>query len=93
MNRVPGVLNISFPKISGQILMINLDLLGIAVSYGAACSSGTPKPPKVLLETGLSPELAKSSIRISFGKDNTADEVDYFIKSLVSIFSKELKSV
>jgi len=93
LKRVPGVLNISFPKISGQILMINLDLLGIAVSYGAACSSGTPKPPKVLLETGLSPELAKSSIRISFGKDNTKEEIDYFINSLISILSKELRSV
>ena len=92
-NRVPGVLNISFPKISGQILMINLDLLGIAVSYGAACSSGTPKPPKVLLETGLPSELAKSSIRISFGKDNTIEEIDYFIDSLKSILSKELKGV
>ncbi len=92
-DRVPGILNISFPKISGQILMINLDLHGIAVSYGAACSSGTPKPPKVLLETGLSTNLAKSSIRISFGKDNTKQEIDYFVNSLISILSKELKSV
>ena len=88
-NRVPGVLNISFPKMSGQILMINLDLLGIAVSYGAACSSGTPKPPKVLLETGLSPDLAKCSIRISFGHQNTYEEIDYFIDSLKSILLKE----
>ena len=92
-NRVPGVLNISFPKISGQILMINVDLLGIAVSYGAACSSGTPKPPKVLLETGLPPELAKSSIRISFGHNNTIEEIDYLIDSLKSILSKESKGV
>ena len=69
--------------------MINLDLLGIAVSYGAACSSGTPKPPKVLLETGLSPDLAKCSIRISFGHQNTYEEIDYFIDSLKSILLKE----
>ena len=93
INQVPGILNISFPEISGQILMINLDLLGIAVSYGSACSSGTPKPPRVLLETGLSQNLAKSSIRISFGTNNTKNEIDYFIESLLSILSKELQGV
>ena len=92
-NRVPGLLNISFPEMLGQNLMMNLDLHGIAVSYGAACSSGTPKPPRVLLETGIESNLAKSSIRISFGKDNTKEEIDYFINSIVSILSKELKNV
>ena len=92
-NRVPGLLNISFPKMLGQNLMMNLDLLGIAVSYGAACSSGAPKPPRVLLETGVESDIAKSSIRISFGKDNTKEEIDFFVNSIQSILSKESKNV
>ena len=88
INRVPGVMNISFPGNSGQNLMINLDIEGIAISYGAACSSGTPKPPKVLIETGIEPKIAKCSVRISFGKTNTIDDVEYMLKTIDRIITK-----
>ncbi len=87
-NLVPGVLNITFPEVSGQNLMINLDLEGIAISYGAACASGTPKPPRVLLETGMAQKLAECSVRISFGKSNKIEDVQTIIHALKSIIPR-----
>lgn len=88
INLIPGVLNITFPGVSGQNLMINLDLEGIAISYGAACASGTPKPPRVLLETGMHPDQAKCSVRISFGKSNQIEDVDHIIQAIEKIIPR-----
>lgn len=80
--RVPNTTNISFERIEAESLLIALDLEGIAVSTGAACSSGTLEPSHVLLAMGLSPHRAQSSIRFSLGTTNTAAEVDYVLDTL-----------
>ena len=80
--RLGHVSNISFRFIEGEGLLINLDLEGVAVSTGSACSSGTLEPSPVIRALGVNDELARGSIRFSFGKDNTDDEVDYTVEVL-----------
>jgi cysteine desulfurase len=75
--RVPNTTNIYFDGIEGESLVIALDLKGLAVSTGAACSSGAIEPSHVLTAMGLSSDQAKSSIRLSLGKQNTAEDVDF----------------
>jgi cysteine desulfurase len=77
--RVPNTTNIRFDGIEGESLVIALDLKGLAVSTGAACSSGAIEPSHVLLAMGLTPEQAKSSIRFSLGKQNTSDDVAFAV--------------
>ena len=74
--RVSNTANIYFDYIEGEALVIALDLKGLAVSTGAACSSGAIEPSHVLTAMGLRPERARASIRFSLGKQNTAEEVD-----------------
>jgi cysteine desulfurase len=80
--RLPHISNISFRFIEGEGLLINLDLQGVAVSTGSACSSGTLEPSPVIRALGRNDELARGSIRFSFGKDNTEAEVDYVLEVL-----------
>jgi cysteine desulfurase len=80
--RLPHLSNISFRFIEGEGLLINLDLQGVAVSTGSACSSGTLEPSPVIRALGRDEELARGSIRFSFGKDNTAGDVDYVLDVL-----------
>ena len=80
--RLPHLSNISFRFIEGEGLLINLDLQGVAVSTGSACSSGTLEPSPVLLALGRNDELARGSIRFSFGKDNVDEDVDYVLEVL-----------
>jgi cysteine desulfurase len=80
--RLPHLSNISFRFIEGEGLLINLDLHGIAVSTGSACSSGTLEPSPVILALGRSVELARGSIRFSFGKDNTEADVERVLEVL-----------
>jgi cysteine desulfurase len=75
--RVPNTTNIYFDGIEGEALVIALDLKGLAVSTGAACSSGAIEPSHVLTAMGLSRERAKASIRFSLGKQNTAEDIDF----------------
>ncbi len=75
--RVPNTTNIYFDYIEGEALVIALDLKGLAVSTGAACSSGAIEPSHVLTAMGLPPERARASLRFSLGKQNTADEVEF----------------
>jgi len=75
--RVPNTTNIYFDGIEGEALVIALDLKGLAVSTGAACSSGAIEPSHVLIAMGLRPERAKASIRFSLGKQNTPEDVDF----------------
>ena len=84
-NRMPGILNITFPNILGQTLVMKLDLHGIAVSFGSACSSGTPKPSKVLLNLGLSDDEALKTIRISIGKFHTKNDIYDLVNRLQKI--------
>src|SRR5204862_6511366 len=74
--RVPNTSNIYFDYIEGEALIISLDLKGLAVSTGAACSSGAIEPSHVLTAMGLAPERARASIRFTLGKQNTPDDVD-----------------
>jgi cysteine desulfurase len=81
-NRLPHLSNISFRFIEGEGLLINLDLQGIAVSTGSACSSGSLEPSPVIRALGRNDELARGAIRFSFGKDNTEEDVDYVLEVL-----------
>jgi cysteine desulfurase len=81
--RLSHLSNISFRYIEGEGLLINLDLQGVAVSTGSACSSGTLEPSPVIRALGVSDEIARGSIRFSFGKDNTEADVDYAVDVLV----------
>ena len=74
--RAPGTLNIAFSGVEGELLFMNLDLAGIAVSTGAACSSGSPEPSAVLLAMGLERRQALEAIRISLGPENSAAELE-----------------
>ncbi|MBO5776237.1 MAG: cysteine desulfurase, partial [Clostridia bacterium] len=76
-HRLPNNANISFEYVEGESILITLDLQGIAVSSGSACSSGSLEPSHVILELGVKEELAHSSIRFSLGKDTTQEEMDY----------------
>lgn len=76
-HRLPNNANLSFEYIEGESILINLDLAGIAVSSGSACSSGSLEPSHVILALGVKEELAHSSIRFSLGKDTTQEEMDY----------------
>jgi len=78
--RVPNTSNIYFDYIEGEALIIALDLKGLAVSTGAACSSGAIEPSHVLTAMGLRPDRARASIRFSLGKQNTADDIDFAIQ-------------
>jgi len=75
--RVPNTTNIYFGGIEGEALVIALDLKGLAVSTGAACSSGAIEPSHVLTAMGLRPDRARASIRFSLGKQNTAEDVEF----------------
>src|SRR6185312_7917254 len=75
--RVPNTTNIYFDHIEGEALVIALDLKGLAVSTGAACSSGAIEPSHVLTAMGLRPDRARASIRFSLGKQNTSQEVAF----------------
>jgi cysteine desulfurase len=78
--RVPNTTNIYFDSIEGEALVIALDLKGLAVSTGAACSSGAIEPSHVLTAMGLTRDQAKSSIRFSLGKQNTPEDVDFALE-------------
>ena len=76
-SRVPNTTNIHFDHIEGESLVIALDLKGLAVSTGAACSSGAIEPSHVLVAMGLRPDQARASIRFSLGKQTTESEIDF----------------
>lgn len=86
--RLSHISNISFRFIEGQSLLISLDLEGIAVSTGSACSSGTLEPSPVIRALGRDDELARGAIRFSFGKDNNLDEVEHVVNVLSRVTEK-----
>ena len=78
--RVPNTTNIRFDHVEGESLVIALDLKGLAVSTGAACSSGAIEPSHVLIAMGLRPNQARSSIRFSLGKQTTGADIDFALR-------------
>jgi cysteine desulfurase len=75
--RLPGSLNFGFSYVEGESLLLYLDSKGIAVSTGSACSSHKLEPSHVLLALGLQPEQCHGSLRITMGRSNTTEDVDY----------------
>jgi cysteine desulfurase len=86
--RVPNTTNISFEAIEAESLLIALDLEGVAVSTGSACSSGTLEPSHVLRAMGLPSPRTQNSIRFSLGAGNTEAEVDFVVSKLPAIVDK-----
>lgn len=86
--RLPGNANFSFEFIEGEALLLNLDLKGIAASSGSACTSGSLEPSHVLLSMGICHEIAHGSLRISIGKANTKEDIDYLLEVLPEIVNK-----
>ena len=85
---LPNTLDVSFPGAEGEAILLHLDLLGVDVSTGSACASGSLEPSHVLMATGLGPELAHGSIRFSFGKYNTESDVDYILEKFPPVIDK-----
>lgn len=86
--RLPGNANFSFEGIDGQSLLLNLDSRGICASSGSACSTGSSNPSHVLTAIGLSDSLANGALRITFGEENTREDVDYLVENLANIIEK-----
>ena len=92
-NGVPNIVNVSITRedgsgLDGEMLLLNLDVEGVCVSSGSACTSGAVEPSHVLTGIGLEPEIANSSIRISMGKENTLEEIDYLLDKLELVVNR-----
>ncbi len=83
--RLPGNANFSFPDVNAQELLFALDQKGICASAGSACSTGSEAPSHVLTSIGLSKNLAYGTLRTTFGKDNTMEDVAFLVESLTQI--------
>jgi cysteine desulfurase len=86
--RLPNTANVSFAGVEADSLLFNLDLARIAVSSGAACSSGTLRTSHVLSAMGVEHTLAKGSVRFSLGRENSAADVDYLLRTLPEIVER-----
>src|SRR6056297_3101562 len=90
---VPHIINLSFSNednnhIDGEMLLLNLDIEGICVSNGSACTSGAVEPSHVLAGIGMELNLANSSIRVSLGKQNSEEDITYFVDKLDTVLNR-----
>lgn len=89
--RLPGNSNISFKNVNGNELLMKLDDKGICASAGSACSSGSSMPSHVLTAIGLTSEYAEGTLRVTFGDENTKEDVEYLVENLAKIV-KEIRA-
>ena len=85
---LPGTLNVCFEYIEGESIILSLDMKGMAVSSGSACTSDVLEPSHVLLAMGVPPAIAQGCVRFSLGRDNTAEQVDYVLAELPAIIER-----
>jgi cysteine desulfurase len=90
--RLPGNINVSFEGIDGEILIMNLDALGICASSGSACSAGAVEPSHVLLGLGMSEEMAKGALRLTIGSKTTEEEIGYILETIPKVVEKLRKN-
>jgi cysteine desulfurase len=86
--RVANNFSCCFESVEGEAVLLALDLAGVAASSGSACTSGSLEPSHVLTATGISEDLARGSLRLTMGKDNTMEEVDHFLGIVPAIVSR-----
>jgi cysteine desulfurase len=86
--RIANTVNVAFLGCDGETLLMQLDMAGIALSLGSACSSGALEPSRVLTNMGLDRKTARSSIRFSFGRFNTREEVNTALEKIVPLVKK-----
>ena len=86
--RLPNIANISVEFVEGESLLLSLDMRGIAVSTGSACTSGTLEPSHVLQAMGVDPALAQGSLRFSLGRQNTEEEMEAVVSALTEIVER-----
>ena len=89
-DRLSGNASVSFEGINGSELLFELDKQGICASAGSACSTANPTPSHVLTAIGLSSQLADSTLRISFGKSNTKEDVDFLVENIAKMINKKV---
>jgi cysteine desulfurase len=94
-DRLPHILNVSVDsrkmRIEGEMLVMNMDLKGIAVTSGSACTSGSIQPSHVLLAMGRDPDTARATIRFSFGRSNSEEDIAYVVESLGEVMQQMKK--
>lgn len=86
--RLPGNVNVSFRFVEGESLLLSLDMKGIAASSGSACTSGSLDPSHVLLAMGIPHEIAHGSLRMTLGRGNTEEDIDYVLEVLPEILNR-----
>jgi len=86
--RLPNNLNLSFPGVEGESILLQLDLEGFAASSGSACSTGSTEPSHVLSAIGLDPDTAHSTLRLSLGQSNTPEQVDNIARTIEQITTR-----
>ena len=87
-SRLPNNVNFSFESVEGEPVLLGLDFAGICASSGSACSSASLEPSHVLTAIGLSPELARGSLRLTVGADNTDEDVSYLLDTLTGLVER-----
>lgn len=87
-NRLPGNANISFKRVNGSELLLKLDEKGICASAGSACSTGSSSPSHVLTSIGLDSKIADGTLRVSFGEENSKEDVEYLVENLERIVTE-----
>ena len=86
--RLPNNLNVSFPGVEGESILLQLDLDGFAASSGSACSTGSTEPSHVLTAIGLDPDTAHSTLRLSLGQSNTEEQIDNIARTIEEITAR-----